>query len=313
MSGVSVVMSVYDEPEHVKKTIDSVLKQTGIDFEFIIVSDGASDSVVNVVKGYLTDQRLRFIEQENQGLTVALINGCNQARWPFIARIDAGDTMHPSRLLTQFDVLSGDEMLGFVASWVRVETQEGYFLYDVKLQGCELELALKSVQPEEIVTPFHASVMFRKSIYDQVGGYRSEFYFSQDCDLWSRMIEKSGVKVVQELLTNGLFSANGISGRHAQTQLKMKALVAQANRLRQSAKSDESILVEAAKLRPSKQPRSVKEHEDEFSGIYFIARVLSNNRSSYAKKYWSKALRIKPFSLKALFFYSISLLYNKSK
>ena len=41
MVDVSVVMSVYDQPEHVRVTVDSVLAQQGIEFEFIIVSDGA--------------------------------------------------------------------------------------------------------------------------------------------------------------------------------------------------------------------------------------------------------------------------------
>ena len=114
MDGVSVVMSVYDEPEHVKKTIDSVLKQVGVNFELIIVSDGASNAVVEVVNTYLNDERVRFIKQDNQGLTVALINGCSHAKSAFIARIDAGDIMLESRLEIQYKALVNDENIGFI-------------------------------------------------------------------------------------------------------------------------------------------------------------------------------------------------------
>ena len=116
MTDVSVVMSVYNEPEHTRQTIESVLAQKEIDFEFIIVSDGASDAVLKVVDQYESDARIKLFKQANQGLTRGLIVGCELAKSNYIARIDAGDEMLESRLKKQFDLLESDQELGFVSS-----------------------------------------------------------------------------------------------------------------------------------------------------------------------------------------------------
>ena len=292
MNDVSVVMSVYDEPEHVKKTIESVLKQEGVGFEFIIISDGASDAVISVVNSYLDDERICFIKQKNQGLTVALINACKHATSPFIARIDAGDVMHSDRLLLQANVLKTKEQIGIVSSVVNIVTVEGEFLYSINHSAQELDAGLRAVQGDALISPFHASVMFRRSVYNSVGGYRADFYFTQDVDLWSRMIEKSNIYVIEQALTTGIFSALGISGRYRHFQTSLCNVIASANLLRQAGKSDQDLLEQAQKLRPSHntQYNSSKikiEHEEnnaKFDAEYFLASVLSKNKSKMAKK-----------------------------
>ena len=302
MIDVSVVMSVYDQPEHVRVTVDSVLAQQGIEFEFIIVSDGASEEVHHVLNTY-QDTRIKIVEQKNQGLTKALIKGCDLAQAPFIARIDAGDVMMKSRLAQQKEVLQTQSDVVIVSSWVRMQTEEGYFLYDVKLNECELNHGLKSSNEDEIKTPVHSSVMFRKSAYHQAGGYRPEFYFSQDCDLWARMINLGSLAVIQQPLTVNVFSPSGISGMYSHIQLKMKKLVALMNELRDQSKSEKEVLFEAEKLRPSNQMKKTHVKENKFSGFYFIAKILSNNKSPYAADYWQRALKEKPLSLKSWFMY----------
>lgn len=305
MLEVSVVMSVYDEPEHVRLTIDSVLAQKGVVFEFIIISDGASDEVGAVLESY-KDPRLKIVKQQNQGLTKALINGCEVAQAPFISRIDAGDLMKESRLKKQYEILNEQEDVAFVTSWVRMQTEEGYFLYDVKLKEKQLNDGLISSDVDQIKTPVHSSVMFRKSDYMKAGAYRPQFYFSQDCDLWPRLLAHGKLVLIKELLTVGIFSASGISGRHADTQNKMKLLVAKNNLLRQLDKNESSLLLEAQSLRPLKNKASVN---DGFNGYYFIARILTGNKSKYAKIYWYRALKSKPWNLKAWMFGFLSLFY----
>ena len=312
MNFVSVVMSVFDEPEHVKKTIESVLSQKGVDFEFVIVSDGASEKVVSVVKSYQYDSRIRFIEQANKGLTVALINGCQQAKSSFIARIDAGDVMLEGRLKHQSDVLANEADVGFVASWVSIKTVEGYFLYDLKPTDQELNDAIRSLSSEEFRSPFHASVMFRKSVYHDVGGYRDAFYFAQDCDLWSRMIDCSRMKVIESVLTSGIFSAQGISGKYGLEQRKLLRLILKGRQQRLNGVVDDDVLTQAYQLRPSLIKRKAVNDNtsSHFDGLYFVAKVLSDNKSKYAFRYWKKVLQCRPISLKSCFFCVKSFFIN---
>ena len=304
MQSVSVVLAVYQNAVHVRRTIDSVLQQQEREYELIIVSDGAEPSVLKVLKDYEGESRVRCFYQDNQGLTKALIVGCEQANHPYIARIDAGDTMSPLRLALQATCLDQNDQLGVVASWVTVRTDEGHDLYAVSYTDEQLKKGLSATQGDDICTPFHASVMFRKSVYQQVGGYRAAYYFTQDADLWSRMIEISELHVIEKNLTHGIFSPAGISGQYAQTQQRLAALVAQANALRQQGKSDEPVLQLALECRPDQSNLSSARHnKNDFAGLYFIAKVLSNKGSSASLMYWRRALAIRPWSLRCWLFY----------
>jgi len=308
MVDVSVVMSVYDEPEHVQKTIQSVLAQENVDLEFIIVSDGASAPVLSVLDRYRSNARVTVVEQVNQGLTKALISACEIAKGAYIARIDAGDIMADDRLFLQLSAFKGKPELGIVSSNVLIETIEGYPLYKIEHTQAMFNNGLRAQYAEQIISPFHASVMFRKQVYESVGGYRKEFYFTQDVDLWTRMIECSEIEVINKVLTTGIFSASGISGKYRVYQTKLVELIAKANRLRQQGKVEDTILEQAELLRPG--GTDLVQKESKFNSLYFLAKVLSSNKSRHAKEYWWQAILSRPFSIKSWLFYLLSLRYS---
>ena len=311
MLGVSVVMSVFDNPDHVIRTIESVLAQSNVLLDFVIVDDGATEGVKSVLNSFSECQQIRVFQQPNQGLTKALIKGCFEAKYDLIARIDAGDIMQPNRLKKQADILIEQQSIGLVTSWVNVVTEEKYFLYDIKFDSDALMRAVISPDEEKLRTPFHASVMFRKSLYNKVGGYREQFYFAQDCDLWPRMVQDAGLFVVPEVLTIGVFNKRGISGLHLQEQRNLKSLVAQQNSL---SEVDITLLKKAEKIRPSVDNLNCEANSraSDFSTMYFLARCLSKNKSQYAKKYWYRTIKLHPLSVKSWVNFFLSLFYRKN-
>ena len=64
---ISVVMSVYNGERYLNYAIDSILKQTFSDFEFIIIDDGSKDNSNKIIESY-KDKRIKIITQENKGL-----------------------------------------------------------------------------------------------------------------------------------------------------------------------------------------------------------------------------------------------------
>ena len=89
---ISVVMSVYNNQASLHTTIESVLSQQGVSFEFIIVNDGSNDGSLAIIESYVErDTRVRLISHNNIGLTKSLVVGCKQAKGRFIARQDCGD------------------------------------------------------------------------------------------------------------------------------------------------------------------------------------------------------------------------------
>ena len=302
-------MSVYRDASLISETNNSVLNQNDVSLEFIIVSDGADGDVLEVLNSYQNDARIVVLEQENQGLTKALINGCDKASNEFIARIDVGDTMLQGRLAQQAQMLAKDSSVGMVTTWVDILTEEGYELYTIDLSKDDLDKGLRSEQSSGFVSPFHSSMMYRKSLYQQVGAYRQEFYFTQDCDLWARMVERSGIEVIEEVLTNGLFSPRGISGYYQPQQSALRDLVTQAISLRKQGKSDATVLKAAEKIRPNNDIKM----NSEFDTVYFLAKMLSKKRSKHAKEYWQRALKLKPWSLRVWLFGALNFLQANDK
>jgi len=94
-------MSVFNGERYLREAIDSILQQTFVDFEFIIIDDGSTDSSASIMSSY-ADRRIRVIRQKNRGLSAALNVGLKAAEGRYIARMDADDVSLPHRFGRQY-------------------------------------------------------------------------------------------------------------------------------------------------------------------------------------------------------------------
>ena len=101
---ISIVIPLYNKEKQIENTLTSVFKQTFQDFEIIIVNDGSTDQSVEIVKE-IKDCRIRLIEQENQGVSVARNTGIREAKFEYIAFLDADDEWEFSYLDTQVNLI----------------------------------------------------------------------------------------------------------------------------------------------------------------------------------------------------------------
>ena len=149
---ISIVMSVYNGADRLRETMESVLSQEGVSLEFIIVDDGSTDGSDVTLGNYARhDARVRILHQENQGLTRALIRGCEAAKGKYIARQDAGDISLPFRLHLQKAVLDQHEDCAFVSCWTSDDWPEGRVsLHDARAKG--LRVALSAYCPKRRIS-----------------------------------------------------------------------------------------------------------------------------------------------------------------
>jgi glycosyltransferase involved in cell wall biosynthesis len=96
---VSVIIPLYNKEKYVRRAVESVLGQTFVDFELIVVNDGSTDGGPVIVRGY-TDPRIRVIDQDNHGVSAARNRGIAEARAPLTAFLDADDEWLPEFLMT---------------------------------------------------------------------------------------------------------------------------------------------------------------------------------------------------------------------
>ncbi len=91
---VSVIIPVYNVAFFIKEAIDSVLNQTLADIELILVNDGSTDSSGEICRSYLhVEHRIRYLEQDNQGVSVARNKGLDLAKGEYIFFMDSDDTI----------------------------------------------------------------------------------------------------------------------------------------------------------------------------------------------------------------------------
>ena len=185
---ISVVMSVYNSEKWLKECIYSILNQTFTDFEFIIINDGSQDRSQSILQSYANqDKRIKLFNQENQGLTISLNKAISLSSGKYIARIDADDISLPDRLKKQYEILESNSDTGL--------SYTSYFEIDKcgkkikKVKAINNFNTIKNNLSKGVNNIAHSSVMFRKSIFVMLNGYREKFKKSQDIDLWLRMMK----------------------------------------------------------------------------------------------------------------------------
>jgi glycosyltransferase involved in cell wall biosynthesis len=291
-------MSVYNGAAALRDSIRSVLSQTGVELECIVVDDGSTDSTPRVLDELAcADRRVRVIPQENRGLTHALIRGCAAARGEFIARQDCGDVSLPGRLETELGILRAHHEVALVSCGTRFVGPNGEALYEASAPLRDATEGLLALDLKQVRGPaHHGSTLFRRETYEQVGGYRQQFYFAQDLDLWARLAECGRHIALPEVLYEARFGLDSISGACRTEQIECAKMILECARLRRAGLSEAQVLARAAVIVP--QRRAVQA-ADRAAALYFVGVCLRNRADPRARQYFRDALRANPLHLKS--------------
>lgn len=295
---ISVVMGVYNGATALDSTVKSVLEQKDVDFEFIIVDDGSTDGTPALLRQCASlDSRIRVVTQNNQGLTRALVHGCAQARGRFIARQDCGDRSRAGRLKREADVLAHHPDVALVSCATRFAGPAGEFLFDAVIDEETAAHGLKMTTLKDTHGPsHHGSTMFRRELYETVGGYRKEFYFAQDLDLWTRLVDHGRHVALADILYEANLALNSISSLHRKRQIENTHIILECSRLRRAGRSDAAVLAQAPAIRPNGQRTG---RADAAAALYFVGACLRAQADPRAKEYFRRALRAYPLHLKS--------------
>ncbi|MDU0355992.1 glycosyltransferase family 2 protein [Paraglaciecola aquimarina] len=210
---VSICVAQYNRSTRIPESIRSLLNQDMTDFEVIVVNDGSPDPNVKLELEKFDDPRLTVIHQTNTGFVGAMRCAIENAKGEYIAIHGAGDVSLPKRISTQAAYLDAHADIGAVGAFYQnCNFDNGTTQILETRQGSEkTRLTIEDFAKNPI--PFgHGEVMYRKSLYERVGGYRHFFRFAQDHDLWLRMAEHCDMALVPEVLyQRGYFAADGIA------------------------------------------------------------------------------------------------------
>lgn len=188
---ISILMAVFNAPEeYLDAAIDSILQQSWWDFELIIVDDGSDNITGNRLRMWADrDRRIRLHKfPTNVGLTKSLNAGLKLARGAFLARHDADDISGPQRLEAQIEFLSLHPEVDAVGTDAVLIDVDGNRVGDLKVDP-----GLKGLSRRNLLV--HGSMLFRRHVFDSLGGYDERMRLSQDYELYLRMLRLHGMQI----------------------------------------------------------------------------------------------------------------------
>lgn len=217
-------MPVYNGECHLKEAIESILNQTLIDFEFIIINDGSTDKTRSILENYHDPRIVLVHNPKNMGLTQSLNKGLNIAQGAYLARMDADDIALPLRLEKQVYFLENCLAVGILGSSCLLIDPNGQEIGLKQMPTSNLDIRWTSL----LANPFiHPTVMIRRDILIQNGlRYDESFQTSQDYDLWVRILNNTCGANLNEPLLQYRVSSDDITSRHRESQLRNHDIIA---------------------------------------------------------------------------------------
>ena len=192
-------MPVFNAISFVDDAIASILSQSYGDFEFVIVDDGSTDGTHRKLEQWAnSDQRIQVVQSEHVGVTDALNLGLAKIHADYVARMDADDIALPERFARQVDFLDQHPSVVAVGSTLLVIDADGDILGIMPWHQTHTEIERALLRGRGGLP--HPAAMIRHSAIRKIGGYRSEFRYAQDKDLWLRLSEQGKLANLPETL-----------------------------------------------------------------------------------------------------------------
>ena len=185
MPKVSVIIPTYNRAFFLSEAIDSVLNQSFRDFELIIVDDGSTDSTPHILRRW--EGRIRWMRQENSGVSRARNTGIRAARGRYLSFLDSDDLWAREKLEVQVGFLDANPHYGVCYTdevWIR----RGRRVNPKKIHGKYSGWIFDRCLPLCIISP--SSVLMRREVLDVVGCFDERLPVCEDYDLWLRVASR---------------------------------------------------------------------------------------------------------------------------
>ena len=206
---ISVVIPTYNRYEFLKRALNSVYAQTYTPVEVIVIDDGSTDNTANIQKDF---PAIKYIYQENSGVSSARNTGIKNSTYEWIAFLDSDDTWHENKLQEQvfFHRENPNILMSYTdEKWIR-DAQEvkipkkfhkfGGNIFNECLSHC-------------IIAP--SASLLHRSLFGEVGVFDESLEVCEDYDLWLRIATKYEIGLVdKKLITKYAGHEDQLSFKH---------------------------------------------------------------------------------------------------
>lgn len=189
---VSIIVPCYNQAQYLDECLISVLNQTYSNWECIIVNDGSQDATETVAMNWTAkDNRIKYIQKSNSGLSAARNSGITLAQGEFILPLDADDKISPDYLAQAIQVFKNDNTLKVVYCFAeKFGNESGRW---------ELpDFSLYNLSQNNLI---FCTALYRKKDWELVGGYDVKMIYGwEDWEFWIAMLKNGGnVKRIEQV------------------------------------------------------------------------------------------------------------------
>jgi len=221
---VSVIMAAYNAAEHIAEALDSVLAQDWQPLEVVVVDDGSTDDTAAIVGRY---PDVIYVRQDNQGPSAARNAAIEHSSGEFVANFDSDDLLPPTRV--------GDQ-----ARYLLVHPEVGAVFGRQAWINAPEWMARDSVYGDVDGIPL-SSVMFRREVFFELGGYDTSFVHGEDMDLLMRIRERGiQYQIIPEIVLYRRYQASSLTGGRPSHEPLLRSLRAKLAREHQPEQGTEA-------------------------------------------------------------------------
>lgn len=289
---VSVIIPVYNRREFLVRAIKSVLNQSYSDFEILVIDDCSSENIQEIVLSFHNDRIVYVRHEKNSGANVARNTGIAYARGEFVAFLDSDDEWLPEKLKDQMEIFAqADEKVGIVYSGYWIMQNSKKFLGHIPEKRGDIfqdELVRDYVSPT-------SCVMVRKSCLEKAGRFDIDMLARQDYEMWLRLSREFYFEYIKQPLSVIYFDKDP-------RRISLSGIDKQI--------SAEEMILE--KYKDNIHALSTKTQKEIYGRHYLVLgkRCWYNGSAKHARRFFVRALKIKPTALRYWFYFFISFFGN---
>lgn len=185
---ISIITATFNSAKTLKDTIQSVLRQTNKDFEYLIIDGGSTDETIDIVKSYESEfsGRLKWVSEKDQGIYDAMNKGIKMA---------SGDVVG---ILNSDDYFTSDDILQTVADAFKCQEIDAiygdiHFIRDGNPQKCIRYYSSRMFRPFWLrfgFMPAHPSFYCKREVFEKAGLYSLDYKIGADYEMMVRLFKK---------------------------------------------------------------------------------------------------------------------------
>jgi glycosyltransferase involved in cell wall biosynthesis len=218
---ISIIIITKNRAGFIAKAVESVQKQTFSSWELLVLDDDSNDDTGGIIEAFKAkDSRIKYYKNspalgipKNRNKGVSLANG------KYIAMLDSDDYWTDiNKLEKQISIFNSDSTIGMVGSSMTLVREDGSIIEDWIAITDDYNIRKNMLTENQFM---QSSIVFKKDIFNKVGGYNENYDVAEDFDLWLKMGKESKFANLKESTLNYLVHSSNIS----KSKLKMAKAV----------------------------------------------------------------------------------------